>query len=169
MSSDSRLRWRPMSAEDISAVSKLSSDIYLDLFETDIVLQEKLKLFPAGCHILKHGDALAGYLFSHPWHRHNPPPLNTRLGALPPNPDIYYIHDLALARCARGRGMAEPIVDETVKLARSLALDTLALVAVKDAEKFWERQKFGIISTAELTKKLETYGSGAYYMERAVF
>lgn len=158
-----------MTAGDFKAVPKLASDIHVDFPESDIVLQEKLKHFPAGCYTLVEGDLIAGYLLSHPWKRNDPPPLDNLLGSLPPHPDTYYIHDLALAASTRGHGMAEQMVEEIVKLARSLKLASVSLVAVGGSEGFWEHQKFRIIGTADLEKRLETYGAQAHYMERPVF
>ncbi len=64
--------------------------------------------------------------------------------------------------------MAGPIIEEIAKLARSLQLTSVSLVAAGGSEGFWKHQKFRIISTADLDKKLETYGVQAHYMERSV-
>ncbi len=169
MHPDARFHWRPMVSDDLKAVSNLASDIHADFPESDSVLLEKLKLFPEGCYILAEGSMISGYLLSHPWKRHDPPALDNLLGCLPPRYDTYYIHDLALAGSARGHGMAGPIIEEIVKLARSLQLTSVSLVAVGGSKGFWKHQKFRIISTADLDKKLETYGAQAHYMERSVF
>ena len=168
MHPDTQFYWRPMVADDLNAVSKLALNIHVDFPESDSVLREKLTWFPEGCYTLGQGEMISGYLLSHPWKRHDPPPLNNLLGGLPPRPDIYYIHDLALAYSARGHGMAEQIVDEIVMLARSLKLASVSLVAVGGSDGFWKRQKFRIVSTADLNNKLEPYGAQAYYMERPV-
>lgn len=162
------MQWRPMLDADLNAVSKLAANIYANLFESDFILQEKLRQFPGGCYILENQGLFAGYVLSHPWLRFNPHPLDTPLGALPENPDTYYIHDLALAVSARGSGMAEEIIEEIVKIARSMNLAFISLVAVGGAEKFWQRQKFEIIAAPDLAKKLISYDTGAFYMERAV-
>ncbi len=168
MHPDAQFHWRPMVTGDFKSVSKLALDIHVDFPESDSVLRERQKLFPEGCYILAEGDMIAGYLLSHPWKRHDPSPLDSHLGCLPPRPDTYYIHDLALAGSARGLGMAEPIIEEIVNLARSLQLASVSLVAVGGSEGFWKHQKFRIIRTTDLDKKLETYGAQAHYMERTV-
>lgn len=168
MNPDIQFHWRPMVAGDFKRVSKLASAVHMDFPESDIVLREKHQQYPKGCYILVKGNLISGYLLSHPWERYNPPPLNRLLGGLPQRPDTYYIHDLALAASARGHGMAEQIVEVIVKLARSLKLDAVALVAVGGSEGFWEHQKFRIAGTANLNNRLETYGAQAHYMERSV-
>lgn len=168
MDTDTQFHWRPMVAGDFKAVSKLASDIHVDYPESDQVLQEKLKLFPEGCYILAEGDLISGYLLSHPWKRYDAPPLDSFLEMLPPSQDTYYIHDLAVAASARGHGMAEEIVEKIVQLAQSRKLASVSLVAVGDSKGFWGHQKFEIINTADLKKRLETYGTLANYMERSV-
>lgn len=140
--SDTGLRWRSTVPADFTAVSKLASNIHVDFPESDIVMQEKFQQFPTGCCTLAVGSDILGYLLSHPWKRCQPPPLNKLLGRLPPEPDAYYIHDLALAVSARGRGMAELIVDDTISLARFLKLDCVSLVAIGGSQGFWGKQKF---------------------------
>ncbi|CAO1652937.1 GNAT family N-acetyltransferase [Parasphingorhabdus sp. NYA22] len=169
MHHDNQFHWRPMVAEDVKAISNLASGIHVDFPESESVFREKLALFPSGCFTLANGELISGYLFSHPWKRYSPPPIDKFLGELPPSKDTYYIHDLAVAASARGHGMAEQIVAKIVQFAQSLDLLSVSLVAVGGSRCFWEHQKFTALDTPDLNEKLGTYGAQAYYMERSDF
>ncbi|MBF6601939.1 MAG: GNAT family N-acetyltransferase [Sphingorhabdus sp.] len=163
-----RLHWRPMTADDVGAVSKLASEIHPDYPESDSVFRDKLERFPKGCFMLMDRDIPSGYLLSHPWKRCEPPPLDSLLPVLVQRPDSLYIHDLALAKAARGHAMGEQIIGEIVKLTQALKLPVISLVAVGGSERFWERQNFRVVDSEPLHEKLKSYGAQAVYMERSV-
>lgn len=167
MTRSTTLHWRQMTEQDILAVSALASDIHADLPESDAVLLEKLALFPLGCSVLSDGFSVMGYLISHPWLSRDVPALDQQLGALPVEPDTYYIHDLALAVEGRGQGMASEIIQVVLALARSLNLASISLVAVGGSAKFWEHHHFNTMTNAELGAKLATYEQSARYMVRS--
>jgi hypothetical protein len=147
--------WRPMAPEDLESVERLGNTIHQAHPERPEVFAERLRLCPEGCHALGNLD---GYIISHPWTLGSPPPLDTLLGALPAQPDTWYIQDLALHERARGTGAAQAIV---ARLAAAHALP-LSLIAVGRSPGFWARQGF---ATATLPQgKLTSYGDGATYM-----
>jgi len=158
--------WRPMQLPDIDSVSRLAADIHPDFPESDDVLREKLSLFPRGCSMLMSGNEPAGYILSHPWTRGCPAPLDNLLGALPDEPDAFYIHDLALSPSARGLGMADEIVARTMALAHFLNFRIVALVSVGNAASFWQRHGFSATRPSGAKDVLTKYGPDASYMER---
>ncbi|MBS0529945.1 MAG: GNAT family N-acetyltransferase [Proteobacteria bacterium] len=155
-----------MTAADLAAVSDLAAAIHPDYPEDDAVFAERLRLYPAGCHVLARGPVLEAYAVSHPWIDRQPPSLNDLLGAMPGRPSTYYIHDLALAPAARGSGAGRAIVAQLAAQARSEALPTLSLVAVHGSERFWQRQGFAALAVPELEAKLHSYGNDARLMVR---
>lgn len=158
--------WRPMRPADLDAVERLGNAIHVDHPESPEVFAERQRLCPEGCHVLVGEDGLAGYIISHPWHADMPPPLNTLLAALPPNPDTWYIHDLALHPRARGTGAAPVIVAALAAQARDANLTRMNLIAVGRSPPFWARQGF---TPAPLpAAKLASYGGGAAYMTRTL-
>ncbi|HEY8595271.1 MAG TPA: GNAT family N-acetyltransferase [Devosiaceae bacterium] len=158
--------WRAMTAFDFSAVNAIAAEIHPGLFESPEVLAEKQQLYRNGAHVLEIGTRTVGYVLSHPWRRRDPPPLDSRLGALPAEPDTYYIHDLALLPVARRVGAARDIVSTLATHAGAMGFATMSLVAVGNSRAFWERQGFHAVDAPELHGKLRHYGSGAVYMER---
>lgn len=160
--------WRPMTQADLPAVSELAAAIHPDFPEDDAVFAERLRLYPAGGHVLAHGALLAAYVVSHPWIDRQPPALNDLLGALPEQPSTYYIHDLALAPAIRGSGASAKIVAQLAALARAERLPTMSLVAVNGSERFWGRQGFVRVAVSELEGKLRSYGNDARFMVRVL-
>ena len=157
------LSWRPMAPSDLEAVERLGNTIHQAHPERPEIFAERLALCPEGCHVLGNLD---GYIISHPWTLGSPPPLDTLLGALPAQPDTWYIHDLALHERARGTGAAPAIVAHIATLAQARALPTMSLIAVGRSHGFWSRQ--GFISRPVPSGKLASYGGGADHMVRLI-
>src|SRR3546814_16514887 len=83
-----------------------------------------------------------GYVVSHPAVFGQPPKLNRLLGAIPAQADCYYIHDLALAPAARGRGATRDIVARIGTVAARLGYGRTRLVAVNASTPFWPTRGF---------------------------
>jgi ribosomal protein S18 acetylase RimI-like enzyme len=158
--------WRPMTPEDFTAVKALADAIHLDHPEDMDVFVERQGLYPQGSHVLVDDGCMIGYALTHPWILGEPPSLNARLGALPPRPSTYYVHDLALSPGARGKDHASKAVEMLVRHARENGFANLSLVAVKGSQNFWKRMDFQIKAIPGLERKLASYGSDAVFMVR---
>lgn len=156
--------WRAMTGYDLDAVFAIASEVHPGFFEARDVLAEKFELYRNGCYLLEVSERPAGYVLSHPWTRGDLPALDTLLGALPPSPDSYYIHDLALLRVTRGIGAAGRIVSALTKHAGTMGFASMGLVAVNNSRAFWARQGFEPDQRPELAEKLLSYEPGAVYM-----
>jgi GNAT superfamily N-acetyltransferase len=160
-------QWRPMTADDLQATCALSATIHQAYPEDDAVFAERLRLYPAGCHVYAAAESVAAYVLSHPWREFDAPPLNSLLGELPATPSTYYIHDLALAPYARGTGAAASIVRKLADQAREAGLHTMSLVAVNGSAGFWQRQGFVQTEVPALAEKLRSYrDEGVRFMVR---
>lgn len=133
--------------------------------EDEAVFAERLRLAPAGCHVLVGESGLCGYLVSHPWHRDAAPALNTLLLGIPAATS-WYIHDLALLPDGRGSGAAGLIVATIAGHAERAGCETLSLVAVNGSAGFWRRQGFRERDVPALAAKLASYDDAARYMVR---
>jgi GNAT superfamily N-acetyltransferase len=156
--------WRAMSGYDLAAVSSIAARVHPGFFESDAVLAEKHALYRNGAYILEIAERPAGYVLSHPWRHVAPPALDTLLGALPDNPETFYIHDLALLPVARGVGAAGKIIAALTKHAAVMGFPSMSLVAVNGSLPFWERHGFAAIERPDLTGKLNAYEEAARYM-----
>ena len=155
-----------MSAADLPAIMAAAAEVHPDYPEGEAVFTERLALHPAGCLVLAGGDGIGGYVLSHPWRFGQVPALDSLLGALPEDADIYYIHDLALLPLARGGGAASACVHRLAAHARAAGFARMALVAVGNSAGFWQRQDFREAHDEALARKLASYDSAARYMIR---
>lgn len=161
--------WRPMTPVDMDDVERIAEIVHPGFPEAGDVLAEKLALHPGGCFILQssaNGSAI-GYLLSHPWRSADAPELDTLIGTLP-EPEVYYIHDIALLPAARGLRAGEAAARLVEAHTRELGLGTVALVAVNSSGGFWEKQGFVASDDPRWASKLASYGSDAMYMTRVV-
>ncbi|MYZ48806.1 GNAT family N-acetyltransferase [Propylenella binzhouense] len=153
--------WRPMRAGDLDAVMAIAARVHPAFPEARAVFEERLRLAPAGCWIAEGDDAL-GYLVSHPWLSGTPPKLDTCLGAIPSDPDCWYVHDLALLPCARGSGLGRAIMERLKRIATEAGLPALELVSVSGSGPFWQRLGFEVAPADPAA--LASYGSDARLM-----
>lgn len=158
--------WRNMSAADLPAIMAAAAEVHPDYPEGEAVFTERLALHPAGCLVLAGGDGIGGYVLSHPWRFGQVPALDSLLGALPEDADIYYIHDLALLPLARGGGAASACVHRLAAHARAAGFARMALVAVGNSAGFWQRQDFREAHDEALARKLASYDDAARYLVR---
>ena len=161
-----KFQWRLAEPDDIGVVMAIQTVAHADFPEEETVLAERMRLCPQGCFVLVRGEAVNGYMLSHPWSRRRPPPLNRPLVAIPDDADCWYLHDLALLPQTRGSGAGAAIVSRLVSLAREEGFGVVALVSVGGSRPFWRKQHFAAVSDPMLKEKLASYGEGAAYMER---
>jgi ribosomal protein S18 acetylase RimI-like enzyme len=162
------MNWRTMSALDLGAVEAIAGAVHKDFYESPAVLAERRRLYPNGAHLLEIGERPVGYVLSHPWKSDSIPALNALLGAIMPDADTYYLHDLALLPVARRMGAAKFMAGILAKHASARGFPTMSLVAVNGSERFWAHQGFEPRDLPELTGKLLSYEAGARYMVKRV-
>lgn len=165
----SGLNWRPMTEADLDGVTAVADEAFPNHPEDRACFANRLGLYPGGCWVLADEDgAVAGYLVSHPWRLDEAPALNAPLPRLPEAPDVYYLHDLALASQARGGGHAARGAALAVQAAKDAGLALMTLTAVNEAAPFWARQGFQQRHSPAMAARLASYGADAVYMIRPV-
>jgi ribosomal protein S18 acetylase RimI-like enzyme len=162
-----KARWRAMRRKDLAAVNDLARRVHPAYPESPEVFEEKLALFPDGCFVLQGNDASkAGYCFSHPWRRGLPPALDRLLGSLPPHPDTYFIHDVAIDDALRGQGYAALLLPVLATVAKREGITHMTLIAVSASETFWRKAGFAITADAALQRAARSkYSDEAEHME----
>jgi ribosomal protein S18 acetylase RimI-like enzyme len=158
--------WQPLTLADLPDVAAIAEAAHPLLPERLEVFAEKLSLFPAGCRKLIDDGRMAGYAIAHPWRYGDPPRLDTLLRALPARPDTLFIHDIALAPDARGRGAAAAVLADAAAIARAAGLPSLTLVAAYGTARLWRRFGFDDVADPALAAKLAAYGADAVYLLR---
>jgi ribosomal protein S18 acetylase RimI-like enzyme len=160
------MKVRPLTLADLPQVMAIQDECYPDVGHDSVeIFADKLRVYPTGCFAVVVEGRVGGYLFSHPWTYLRAATLDRPL-VLPPNPDCYYLHDLAVAPWCRGRGAAQAMVE--AGLLESGPLEIQALVAVHSTQPFWSG--FGFRDLADppvaLRLKLLDYSPDASYMVR---
>lgn len=137
------LKIRSLESADVSAVLSVQADAYLpELLESGETFARKINLFPRGCLGCFEGENLLGYVFSQPWYGTEIIPLDAHLSEIPALPDCYYIHDLAIRKAGRARGIGRRLIDSLFIIADSLGIQRFMLVSVQSSEPFWQRWGF---------------------------
>jgi len=156
--------WRNALVEHLPAISAVSDAVHGRYSENIAVYAERLSLYPQGCFVFAWKGDVAGYLISHPASRGCLPHLGDLLGALPAQPDAYYLHDVVLLPTARGLGAGGAATRLTVDLARAGGFGEICLVALGGLEDYWSSQGF-----SPVPERVDaSYGAGARLMRRPV-
>jgi len=158
--------WSLLGPNELSHVVDIAAVVHPGFFEAADVLAEKQALYPQGARLLRLDGVPSGYILSHPWAANAIPALNAPLGAIPPDADSYYLHDLALLPSARGTGAAGAIVADILAHARGAGFGVASLVAVNGSIGFWRRQGFAVNEVPALLDKLAGYEPAARFMTR---
>jgi ribosomal protein S18 acetylase RimI-like enzyme len=155
---------RPMLPADLDAVLRIQAACYpAAMQEPAAVLAARMAVACDTCLVGSHQGSVRGYLFAYPSRLGRVTDLNAPFTPAR-QPDTLYLHDLAIDPCALGRGLARALVDDALRLARTLGLAHAALVSVQDSARFW--QALGWRAAATDDAGLDTYPPGALYMVR---
>ena len=157
---------RPMGEHDIPAVLAIQAESYAsELLESAEVIRQRLLAFPDLAWVAEDAAGVCAYLFGYRSHAGKVTPLDG-VFAEPEQPDCLYLHDLAVAARAAGRGIGPALVQRNLEQGRARRLQYSALVSVQDSQAFWSR--LGYADHGELDdaqrRNLESYGVPAVYM-----
>lgn len=163
------LMWQPMQENDLQNVVDIANEIHVGYPESPLIYAERFLLFPQGCWVVKDQakpDAPLGYAVMHPGIIGSPPGLDSLLQDLPDNADCLYLHDVALLPAARQSGLGGSLVDVARRVARTMALQRMALIAVHNSAPYWQRQGFAMYADMpdSLCAKLKSYSDDAQYL-----
>lgn len=163
-------RLRPMRAQDLPAVLAIQREAYqAELHEDAAAFRQRLHSAPALARVAEDAEGVCAYLFGY----------RSRLGQVTPldgefaeahDPDCLYLHDLAVARRAAGRGLGPALVAELLASGRASRLRHSALVAVQESQAFWRRLGYRPASRLDARQQahLDSYGVPALYMVQAL-
>jgi len=162
---------RPMREDDLDAVLAIQARCYPAPMQeaADIVLA-RLRAAPATVLVACDDAGVCAYLFAYPSLLGEVTALGGAF-APPPAPDTLYLHDLAVAPRAHGRGLARALVERMLALGAARRLPHSALVAVQDSQGFWEG--LGYVAQPGQGQErggaaLAGYPEGALYMTRVL-
>ncbi|WP_219590099.1 GNAT family N-acetyltransferase [Aeromonas salmonicida] len=154
---------RTTRANDWPTIMAIQDECYQQLDPEPLeVMSNKADLAPDCCWVAEYQGKVLGYLLCHPWQAHQPPSLSVRMQTLEGN-DEFYLHDLAVSKQARGKGVGQLLLETALTFASEEGYEHMGLVAVQGAARFWHKQGFVPAATP---KPLNEYGEGAVYMRR---
>lgn len=159
---------RRMRAADLPAVMAIQAQAYPPAMnEAESVFAQRLQVSPDYCWVAEDRKGLAGYLFCYR-SQHGK---ITALGAgFTPSEtgDCLYLHDLAIARQARGSGVAGQLIKQALAAGQSMKLRHAALVSVQGAQPFWAKHGFrpAAVDDPKQAKNLSSYPPPASYMSQ---
>lgn len=155
--------WHPMQATHLPAVHALAKRAHPAYPERAEIAAERLTLAPGWCRVLIAEGRVVGYLLAHPWRLGAPPRLDTLLGALPPEPDTLYLHDVVIDPLRRGRGEARAGIFALLNEANK-NFPSMSLISIGGVASFWESWGFEVNSDSGLDAILSSYDPEARYM-----
>lgn len=123
-------------------ILKIQEEAYTDILPEDVgVLKSKWISSPNTCAVFLNNDnKVLAYLLAHPWDGEVPPKLHEKTEIK--NSSKLYLHDLALAKEARGKGIAKQLVTYLIDKAKSQGFAKIFLVAVQGSDMFWAKLGF---------------------------
>jgi predicted N-acetyltransferase YhbS len=134
--------FRPLTRDDIPALHELEAESYQPvLHESDEAFGRLIELFPEGALGCFDDEGLCGYAIGVPLKAGSTLELRTPLDRIPDAPDMFYVHDVAVADRCRGRGVGRALATRLLDLARAAGFTRAELVSVQGSAPFWE--KFG--------------------------
>lgn len=124
-------------------ILRVQEDAYTEIPPEDVsILKSKWLSSPNTCFVyLSHDNMVLAYLLAHPWANEAPPNLHEKCSITVCQ--NLYLHDLALAHEARGKGIAKSLVENLIKNAKVQGVEKILLVAVQNSSGFWA--KFGFL------------------------
>lgn len=125
-------------------ILKIQEEAYTEIPPEDVsILKSKWLSSPKTCSVyLSHDNTVLAYLLAHPWANEAPPKLHEK--CLITACLNLYLHDLALADEARGKGIAKKLVENLIDNAKAQGVAKILLVAVQSSSGFWA--KFGFLN-----------------------
>lgn len=162
---------RRASLHDLAAIERIQHECYgADFHEGQDAFANKIRQAPDYCLVAECAQGtVLGYFMCLLASVERFPCLHADDFQCPGDPDILYLHDMALSASARGRGLRQAFLAAIYSTARqNQALKDVFLVAVQGAEVVWEREGFQPVNARAvgLSASLETYGSSAVLMKK---
>src|SRR5690606_2606250 len=160
--------FRTMQASDIPAVMSIQEQVYApQLHEEEAVIRARLAACPQQAWVAEDAEGVCAYLFAYPSRLGQVTPLDGDFQPLA-EADCLYLHDLAVASRAAGRGIGPALVRHKLQRAGAAKLRYSALVSVQDSQGFWSRLGFEPEEklSAPQASNLASYRIPAVYMVR---
>jgi len=152
--------------DDLDAILQVQAACYPPVMqEAAGVVLERMLAAGETCLVAEDDMGMCGYLFAYPSRMGKVTPLGAGFQAAP-DADTLYLHDLALAPRAHGRGLGRRLVTHLLAQAAGSGMAWSALVSVQDTAGFWRALGYEAAghSGAPARAALASYPGTARYM-----
>lgn len=147
---------------DILRIQAQSYDA--DTLEEETVLRSKCQSAPHfNVVCLDENHRVLGYLLNHPWDDEEPPGLHETIQTDKAFKS-WHLHDLAISPFARGKGVANMLVQHVITQLQTMPIESISLIAVQGSAPFWSRYGFTVQKTPAAVSA--SYGEAALWMKR---
>jgi ribosomal protein S18 acetylase RimI-like enzyme len=157
---------RTMRDDDLQAALAVQAACYPPAMqEAAAVVLARLRTAPRTTLVAVDADGVCAYGFAYPSVLGEVTPLDAPF-VLPEAPDTLYVHDLAVAPRALGRGLARRLLAQLLDGARARGLRHSGLVSVQASQDFWAGLGYVVDAARPHCPALASYPGGACYMRR---
>ncbi|BDT59384.1 acetyltransferase [Massilia varians] len=161
---------RAMRPADLDAILAVQAACYPPAMqEAAGVVLARMALAGDSCVLAEDEDGVCAYLFAYPSRLGKVTPLGAQFDPAA-DADTLYLHDLAVAPRAHGRGLARSLVSHLLAQARRQGFSASALVSVQDTAAFWSGLGYRVAEADGPAGRaaLASYPGQARYMVRAL-
>lgn len=156
------LQIRRMRLEDLEAVHGVQVSAYPAAYhESPEALGSRLKIGAAYCMVAEQAGQVLAYVLAHAW-RAAPPVLDRPVSA-PGAEDHVLVHDLAVRAGHEGAALGSALYRTLENAAAGDGWPVMRLVALGQAQGFWQRQGYGAVREGRLPPG---YGDAAWMEKR---
>jgi len=139
---------RSLKPDDVPAIEALEAEAYEpSLYESPEAFRRLIEVFPAGALGAFDAHGLCGYAFGVPLKAGTRLELRQPLREVPPDADMFYVHDLAVAARCRDRGIGRALAERLIAAGLAGGFRQFELVSVQGSAPFWSR--FGFVPGVE--------------------
>ena len=151
-----------ISEDSWDSILQIQNEAYTEVLPEDLnILKSKWLSSPNTCAVYKSNEnKTLAYLLAHPWASEVPPKLYEKTPIT--NSLNLYLHDLALAHEAQGKGIAKLLVTNLIAKAKSQGFAKILLVAIQGSDTFWMKFGFIVIANAIICP---SYGDNSQLMQ----
>lgn len=154
---------------DLPAITSVQHMCYADHFlESHESFHSKLTATAATCWLALRNTKTLGYLITLPVSTTTFPALDAPTFEICGEPDLLYIHDLAITPDGRAFGLGKQLLARAQQTAIARAIPRAGLIAVQASKSYWTRQGFAPVDAGArgLSEKVASFGNDASYMEK---
>lgn len=154
---------KPIAEDSWPAISTIEEQAYTAISpESEEVLKSKWQASPTTCAVYTNNEnKIIGYILAHPWGNRSLPKLHQKTPISGESTNLF-LHDLAVAKRARGTGIANALVEDLLNKAIKFKFKKVTLIAVQGADIFWGKYGFKEVPGAQISSH---YGVDAKLMK----